>query len=251
MTGAQDNFRAALLNGELAVPCGLSDGQNRPAGRRFDVYRNNVAASLIEAMNVAFPVVAKLLGTKNMNALAGIFLRAHPPDTPLMMHYGAAFPEFLAGMEQLSHLGYLPDVARLELGIRRSYHAADANPIDPAQLAGLAPDVLMATRLGLAPSAILLRSDWPVYDIWAFNSRPDAPKPQARAQDVLVTRADFDPEPRLLLPGGARWIDCISQGHDLAAAQDAALAEAPDFDLGATLARLLEDRAIVSLNPKD
>lgn len=251
MSVTQDIFEAALLDPAATRPAGLSDGFARPAGRRFDVYRNNVAVSLTEAMHTAFPVIAKLLGPQNMDGLAGLFLRAHPPSTPLMMHYGDAFPDFLSAIPQLSHLGYLADVARLELALRRSYHAADAEPIDPAALAALDAAALDAARLSFAPAMQLLRSPWPVHDIWVFNTRCDAPPPRAEAQDVIITRPEFDPLPALLPPGGADWIAALQGGASFARATETAERVAPGFDLAATLTLLLQGGAITALTLPD
>ena len=247
MTVSQSDFRLALLDAAQPVPDGLLDGQAGPAGRRFDVYRNNVAVSLTEALHQGFPVIAKLLGKQNMDGLAGIFLRAHPPTSPLMMHYGDAMPGFLASLPQLSHLGYLPDVARLELTLRQSYHAADHQPIAPDNLAGLAPEALMAHGMRLAPSAILLRSDWPIFDIWRFNTQDNAPQPRAEAQDLLVTRQEFDPTPHLLPPGGADWVAALSKGATLAEAYAQAANRHADFDPGPVLTLLLQDGVIAEL----
>ncbi len=192
MNVSQTTFHDALLDANKSVPDGLLDAQANAAGRRFSVYRNNVAVSLTEAMHQAFPVIAKLLGSQNMDGLAGIFLRQHPPTSPLMMFYGDEFPAFLEGMEQLSHLGYLPDVARLELALQRAYHAADCQPIDPDAL-NVPPEDLMRAKLTLAPAATVLRSEWPVHAIWLFNTEDGAPKPEAGAQDVLITRPEYDP----------------------------------------------------------
>ena len=49
MTVPQDDFVAALLRPDADVPLGLSDPEGRPAGKRFNVYRNNVAVSLKDA----------------------------------------------------------------------------------------------------------------------------------------------------------------------------------------------------------
>lgn len=247
MSVTQSAFIAATLDPASKVPAGLSDGGGRPAGRRFGVYRNNVAVSLTEAMHQAFPVIARLLGKANMDGLSGMFLRAHPPDDPLMMHYGAAFPEFLAGLPQLAHLGYLPDVARLELALRRSYHAADAAPVAPEALAALAPERLAAARLRLAPAVELLRSAWPVHDIWRFNTEDGAPKPRATAQDVLITRPEFDPVPQLLPDGGAAFVAALIDGRDVGRALAAAEAETPGYDPAATLVLLLQGGAIAGL----
>lgn len=248
MNPSQQAFEAALLDPTLPVPNGLSDGAAHPAGRRFDVYRNNVAVSLTQAMHIAFPVITKLLGDENMDGLAGIFLRAHPPSSPLMMHYGQAFPAFLANMDQLAHLGYLADIARLELAIRRAYHAGDAAPLDPDLLASADPDALMRAKVSFAPAVQIIRSDWPIFDIWRFNTENDAAKPTPGAQDVLITRPEFDPIPQLLPPGGAVWIKALEAGQNIGAAHDTALADTANFDLAATLALLLQGGAIITLD---
>lgn len=204
MNVGQDLFRAALLDGARPVPEGLCDGLGRAAGRRFNVYRNNVAVALTEALSTGFPVIAKLLGKANMDGLAGLFLRRHPPASPVMMLYGDGFPAFLASQPQLDRFGYLPDVARLELALRQSYHAADTDPFDPQALAALSPDDLIACQLILAPSVRLIRSDWPIHDIWRMNTEDGAPKPRAQAQDVVITRPEFDPVPHLLPPEAPR-----------------------------------------------
>ncbi len=247
-TVTQDMFRASLLDAAKPVPEGLIDKDNQPAGSRFNVYRNNVAVSLTEALREGFPIITKLLGQQNMDGLAGLYLRAHPPSSPLMMFYGDAFPEFVAGLSQLSHLGYLSDVARLELAMRRAYHAADSAAIDPADLATRAPDVLMATRFTLAPSVQLIRSPWPIHAIWRFNTEEGAPKPAAQAEDVIILRAEFDPLPHLLPAAGGVFVDALLAGFSLGDAHEAALANAADFDPSPILALLLQNSAIVSLH---
>ena len=248
MSPSHSQFTSALMDPTQPVPDGLIDDLSRPAGRRFNVYRNNVAVSLTEALHEAFPVIAKLLGKQNMDGLCGLYLRTHPPSSPLMMFYGEDFAAFLEATPQLSHLGYLPDVARLELALRRAYHAADAVSIDPGALAVLDAETLMATRMQLAPSAQILASAWPLYDIWHFNTVEGAAKPQAVAQDVLITRPEFDPQPNALPPGGSRWITAMMAGDTIGAAFEAATKTHPEFDLGGTLALLLQGGAITNLD---
>jgi hypothetical protein len=247
MTVPQDLIAAALLDPARPVPEGMTDGAGRPAGRRFDVYRNNVVVSLTEALATGYPVIARLLGPQNMAGLARLYLRAHPPTSRLMADHGADFPAFLAGMPQLAHLGYLPDVARLELALRQSYHSADAAPMAAERLAALDPERLLACRVGLAPALRLVRADWPIFDIWRFNTEDGSPKPRHQAQDVLVLRPEFDPEPHLLAPGGAEFVAALQAGRALGAAGDAGLAADPAFDLAAPLALLIQGGAVISL----
>lgn len=250
MNVTESEFRAALLDAEQPVPTGLHDSAARPAGRRFDVYRNNVAASLTDALHEGFPAISSLLGKTNMDGVAGLFLRVHPPRTPRLMLYGAAFPDFLAGLEQLAHLGYLADVARLELALRQAYHSADAAPMTPDRLGQTAPETLLTARLTFAPALRLLRAPWPIHDIWRYALEPGAPQPRTEPQDVLITRPDFDPAPHLLPPGGAAWIATLQAGQSWSAAEDAARAETTDFDLTPVLTLLLQGGAITDLIPE-
>lgn len=243
----QTTFREAILSPDADRPAGLSDGQGRAAGRRFDVYRNNVAVSLTEALETAFPVIRKLVGEDNFRLLAATFLRQHPPSSPLMMFYGSEMPAFLASFEPTGTIGYLPDVARLELALRESYHAADASPIDPSVLQDMAPDALMASRFELAPALRLIRSRWPVHAVWRFNMEPDAPKPTMQAEDVLVTRPELDPFPTLLPPGGGAFVAALSEKQTLGDAFDAATRQTEAFDLSAALAVLIGTNALTKI----
>lgn len=247
VTGLIDDFLPALMDPDRPVPQGLQDGQGRPAGRRFNVYRNNVTTSLIAALEQGFPAVLSLLGPQNFTGLARAFVQDNPPESRLMMHYGAGFPEFLEATPALAHLGYLGDVARLELALRRSYHAADAAPLDPATLGAIAAEDLPATRFTLAPAVEVIRSQWPLHAIWAFATIPGSPKPPAQAQDVLITRTDFDPEAHPLPPGGSAFITALMQGTPLAAAHEAGLAEDDSFDPAPILGLLIAGAALTSL----
>lgn len=240
---SQGDFGAALLDPDRPVPAGITDPEGRPAPRRFNVYRNNVTVSLTEALRQAFPVIRRLLGEEFFAAMAREHLRAHPPASPMLMHYGQDLPAFLAGFPPVAHLGYLADVARLELALRQSYHAADTQALPADALAELPPDRFMAARLTLAPAVMLVRSNWPIHAIWAANMLDQPPPRAAQAQDVLITRPAFDPLPHLLPAGAAPFVCALMQGRTLTEA----LAEGPEFDLTATLGLLMSGGAITAL----
>ncbi len=234
-------FAAALLDPGRAVPEGLTGPGGVPAGRRFSVYRNNVVVSLIEALLTGFPATCRQLGERDFRALAGVFLRVHPPTSPLLMFYGAALPGFLEGFAPLRRRPWLADLARLEIALRESYHAADAMPLEAAALAALPPGRMLAAGFGLAPSLRLLSSPWPVLDLWRAET-PAAPA--HAAQDLVVLRPAFDPEPHILPPGGARFLAALADGLPLGAAIDAA---GPDHPLSETWTLLLTRGALTSI----
>ncbi len=237
----QTDFRDALLNPDAPVPRGLTDPQGRPAGRRFDVYRNNVAASLTRALEAGFPVLRKILGQEFFAAMAGIYLREHPPQSRLIMLYGDRMPEFLTGFPPVAHLPYLPDVARLETAMRESYHAADAPVLTAEQLS---PEQMLTARLRLAPSLRLIRSDWPIHTIWTMNTsgRPAA-LPDA-GEAVLVLRREYDPEPHLISHAAAEFVDALLSGSLVGIALEQA---GDDLNPEAILSLLLRNGAITGV----
>jgi len=246
MSVTQREFTMAVMDPAAAVPEGLLSPDGSGAGRRFNVYRNNVAVSLTDALEAAFPALVKLLGERNFKGLAGLFLRQHPPKTPILALYGDEMPGFLERLPQVAHLPYLSDVARLELALRRAYHAKDA-PVLLAESLAMDPVELMASRLRLHPATRIITSAFAVHDIWAYNMVEGAPKPSADAQSVLVTRPEFDPL-RTVLPNGADiFLSALTDGLPFGAAVDTATDACPDFDLSVALASCLTAGAFTAI----
>ena len=164
-----------------------------------------------------------------------------------MMRYGAGFADFLAGVEALSHIGYLADVARLEQAVRSAYHAADADPVATDALQSVDPEKLGDVRFDLAPALRLVRSPWPIHQIWAYNLEDGAPKPAGGAQNVLILRPEFDPELTPITDGCAQFVTALLDNDTLSDANDAALAADEGFDLSQALGLLLSGQAITRI----
>lgn len=240
----QAHFAAALLDPDAPVPSGIIDPHGRPAPQRFAVYRNNVAGSLVEALKAAFPTLVKLLGEEFFAAMALIFLRVHPPKSRILMLYGDEMPGFLERFQPVAHLGYLPDIARVDQALRESYHSADSSPLPEVEFQRLLGHDIAALRLRLAPSLRLIRSRWPVFSIWVAN-HDNGPTPKPQAEDLLILRPEFDPRPQLLPPGGGDFLAGLMAGKTLGESLD--LATGP-IDLAAILGLLISGRAIVGVS---
>lgn len=240
----QSAFAAALLDPLAAIPAGVVDPQGRPAPKRFSVYRNNVAASLTRAMEQSFPVIRKLVGDAFFAAMAAEFALKHPPKSQMLMRYGDEFAGFLQKFPPVAHLGYLPDIARLEQAMRISYHAADVLPVHPDKLAAIPEAHLLSSRLIFAPSVQVIRSRWPIHAIWRANT--DAgPPPVAVAQNVIILRPEFDPYPHLLSAEGAIFMAAAMNGATFA---DALGQAGPLLNLTDLLALLLTGQAITEVS---
>ena len=239
----QTAFAQALLDPEADVPPGITDPLGRPAPKRFSVYRNNVASSLTRALETAFPTVRKLVGDEFFAAMAGIFLRAHPPRSRMLMLYGDALPGFLETFPPVADLGYLPDVARLDQAMRESYHAADSDPMPEAALLALTSADIAGLRFHLAPALRLVHSRWPVQQIWAANAE-DGAAPRPGPETALILRPAFDPRPHRLSPADGAFVQGLLDGQTLGQSLEKAGAS---VDLPAILAVLIAGRAIIGV----
>lgn len=157
----QSSFHAALWKTE--APAGITAHAPDEVAQRFAVYRNNVQHSLTRALAARFPVIEQLVGTEFFTAMARVFIAAQPPATPVLLHWGGAFPAFLDAFPPVAHLPFLGDVARLEYARGRACHAADAAPAALDALHGPDPETL---RLALHPSVTLFSSIHPAVQIW-------------------------------------------------------------------------------------
>ena len=146
----QAAFKRALLRPDLPTPADIIAPAHDSATRRFAVYRNNVIASLSDALETAFPAIRALLGDTNFRNIASVYCRAHPPTSPIMQQFGADFGVFLDGFEPVKRFPYLPDIAKIEIALRHAYHAAD-NTGDAAETLGTYTPDQIARALYLCP----------------------------------------------------------------------------------------------------
>ncbi len=247
MPDSQEHFSQALLDPSIPVPDGVLRPDGKPAVRRFDIYRNNVVKSLVDALDEGFPVTQSIVGETFFRAMAGAFVRGHPPRSPCIIFYGDGFPAFIDGFEPVSRLPYLGDVARLEHARRMSYFAADDCRADPLALRDLDAAALAEIRFALRASCRIVRSEHPIWSIWRYNTTDDRSAIGSCAEDVLVSRPGDTVLLRLLPPGGAVFLLCLQDGAPLDRAAQSAGRKEPEFNLAASLGVILEAHVIKAI----
>lgn len=244
----QSEFADAILCPTRDVPPDLIGPDGHPSTRRFAVYRNNVVVGLCESLKANFPVVRRVVGDEFFTAMARAYVLDAPPSSPVMIQYGASFANFIGSFEPAAKLHYLRDVARMERAWMEAYCAAEAVPIDPAELAQIEPDDLAAICFRLHPSVRIVGSPFPIFSIWRTNIEGGTPtyvELTDSGEDVLIVRPAADIEVRLLPPGGAAFLATMQSGLPVIDAMNAALMSDPRFDLAANLSVILATGAIV------
>ncbi len=244
LADSQNGFSEALFDASLEAPADIC----RPAGanadapqtKRFDVYRNNVTVTAIDALADTFPAIRALVGDEFFQGAARVFFRQSPMRSPLLFRYGATFGDFLDGFAPAQKVPYLGDVARLEFDRLQAYHAADAEPLAISALGTVPQDGLVNLRVKAHPSVSLVRSRYPVASLWAASTgilSSDAVD-MSKSEDALTVRPNLDVETRALPPGGGAFLAALLAGQTLGIAAEAGEAADQEFDLTAHLTGL-------------
>jgi hypothetical protein len=226
---AQRRFADALL------------GQAGPPG--MAVYRGNVFGNWAQALESAYPIVRKIVGSEFFRGLAREYARAFPSGSGDLNEYGEQFAEFVADFPHTQDLRYLADIARMEWLAHRAYYAADARPFS-------FDAIDESSRLGLTPPCALLVSEWPLARIWTVHQDDYQGEIDvdlgAGPERILVHRPRWRAQVRALAPGDYRFLDCAGAGKTLGEALEAALAEDRAFDPSLALARWV-DAGVITL----
>lgn len=247
-SGYSAAFAAALLDPDLATPDRVAGPNGKAARKRYNVYRNNVTVSLINALAAVFPATTRVTGIDFFRAMARSHVRATPPTSPLLFEYGRDFPDFIAQYEHAGPLPWLADVARIERAWLDAYHSADAAPLTPRALAAFPPEALPEAVLTAHPATRIARSHFPAVSIFSASRRdgPVGPIEAAGPEDALVTRPGLEVIVRRLPPGGAVFLARLIAGEPLGAATAATLTECPAFELSTNIAGMIEAGAFTA-----
>jgi hypothetical protein len=246
-------FATGLMNPAHATPVDVVGPRGKSAVKRYNVYRNNVTVSLIDALAAIYPAVQRITGVEFFREMARSHIRATPPASLLLFEYGRDFPAFIEAYEYAQDMPWLADTARIERAWLDAYHAADALPLSPDVLAAVSPDTLGDLVFTAHPTTRIVRSAYPAVAIFAMNrvDGPATPLESSAAEDALVTRPEMEVTVRLLPSGGAVFLTSLIAGETLGEAAATAFAETPSFDLAANIAGMIEAGVFAAIHVGD
>ena len=252
-SGFANRFAKGLTDPTCPTPDGVTGPRGKGAVKRYNVYRNNVTVSLIEALAAVFPGTQRLAGVEFFRAMARFYVRAAPPTSPLLFEYGGDFPDFIAIYEYARSAPWLADVARVERAWLDAYHAADLGTLTPEALAAFPSDALPDAVFVPHPATRIVSSGFAAVSMFVAN-RTEDPVGSIDAmtpEDALITRPGLDVVVRRLPPGGAMFLKRLVSGETLGAAAAAAFEASASFDLSANIAGIVEAGAFTAIQHGD
>lgn len=242
-------FTAALTSPDREAPAVVAGPNGKAAVKRYNVYRNNVIVSLVDALAAVFPAVQRITGVEFFRAMARFHIRETPPHSPLLFEYGRDFPDFIARYDYAQAMPWLADTARIERAWLDAYHAADAMPLSAETLASVPPTHLGKTAFLPHPSTRIVRSQYAAVTIFTANRSPEPVRQidAADPEDALITRPGLDVVIHRLPAGGASFIEHLVAGLPLGEAAAATSATFPRFDLSRNIAGMISAGAFTAI----
>ncbi len=256
----QRTFAASLrdpANGQVMLDLASIGNEQLPHRARMDVYRNNVASSLIDALAALYPVCQRLVGEEFFRAAAKVYLDRPSPDAlprqASLIGFAPDFAGFLVGFEPARSLPYLPDVARLEHAWHRVYHGSEAEPVTATDLQAYVQthgeQALDQLVLDLVPAHQLLMSPYPVSRIWQANQPGQDGQVTIAEEDrnerIFVVQPQAQVDVRRVSPGAFAFLCAVKGGATLGRALIAAFEEEQTRDPQSVFAELLNAGSFV------
>ena len=188
------------------VPC-----EGLAASGDLAIYAGMYTTRLVDALAEDFPKLRAALGGDGFTALAGDYLRAHPPRSFTLRDAGSALAAHLRG--DPSAPPWAADLAALERARVEVFDGPDAAPLGHAEAAALG-DQLAELVVAWVPSSAVVELGWTVDELWsAIEDEQPLPEPLAVAarrtvlvwrRDVAVLHRTLDPDEAELAPQVAR-----------------------------------------------
>jgi hypothetical protein len=168
----------------LAVRDAVRSERIRPApvaplrhADRLAIHARHYRASLTAVLAAAFPAARRLTGEGFFAFAAAQFIANEPPQDPVLDHYGAGFPAFLARFPASAPFRWLPHLARFEWALHGVSLARPGCPVEAL------PEGAGAAALRWKPAAALFAAPYAVDALTGKEPRV----------------ADFEPADRFLL----------------------------------------------------
>lgn len=208
--------------------------------QRLTMYRGNLTAICINTLMQAYPILLQLVGQDYFEQMAKAYARSFPAQTGNLAEFGQDLAHLLQDRAEISTYPYLPDIARLEWLLHRTYYAKERTVLDlpalarQAQVYGADP---MTLSLGWQDYAELVSSDFAVASIWQSLQNQDdlsACKWQ-QAEFVLIYRDNWQSQLQILSQADYAALHVLRQGQPIGTALEAALNLDAGFDIGGQL----------------
>lgn len=199
----QARFIAVLQQGPSAFPEGLFADTPDRALLGLRAHANTISHARLIALEETYPRTREHLGEARFNAVSRNFIERPDVRRRKLMGLGEGLADYLA--DQV-HDAAAVDLARIEWAWLQSYHAAETEALELADLAGLDEQGLLDLGLALHPAARLIEAQTPLAPLMPELAESAAPD----MRHLLITRPAAEV---LLHPMAALCAELLTQAQ--------------------------------------
>jgi hypothetical protein len=215
------------------------------ASERINIYRDSIFAGLTRAMAETYPVCKQLVGEPFFDVMAGKYIVAQPSLSPDLNEYGGSFAEFIQQYEPARAVVYLADMARLEWLMNQAFTAGEVGENNLSCLQEMSDQALLDVVFHLPPHADLLRSIYPLDQIWSMHQGGNDTgmgelQPLTDELKLVVWRPHRQVQFEPLQDEMYLFLSVIKQGMPFAQVCEHLLAGYPNTDIGMLLATAMQ-----------
>lgn len=208
------NEQQQLMTAILKADCSFDIDEKGLA-----VYKRNLHANAMRALEISFPTVEQLLGAELFAYCVEQLLLTSPPGSGDWGTWGREFSALLSQLPALDDYPYVADMATLDYSLHVLNRAKDFS-VELSSMSLLASHDLDHLRVVLNPAINLLVSDYPILDIYQANhmnamkylTRAKLKMAEGIGQQVLVYRPQFKAKVREHSIEEQYWFELISEG---------------------------------------
>lgn len=253
LLGLQQDFQDYILGQGRRATALVESTPALSAERRLDIYHNAYRARLIELLADTYERVVHYIGDEAFEQAALDYIEAHAPTARNLRHYGMGFPAFLA--TRFPDDTDVAELADMDLRLRNTFDAPDADTLRATDLAAITPDAWDAVLFRLHPTVSLVCFQWNTPAIWQCLNEARTPPLAERAVDAqawLFWRKELQPHFRSLTSEEHTSLQLLAEGHSFGAVCEQLAAAFPQLDvaahIGACLRCWLEDGLLKSFD---
>lgn len=247
----QEEFADALARHQAdhnSFTCKLKESSKITPQLALDIYRNNSRGARVDTLVLVYPACKDILGDEVFRSIAREYVLSYKDKQPDLNHYGKLLSRHFQSLLDAGRLPgeyiYLPDLAELEYKIHIAYYADNDHEFN-FQLFELKIKKEETFRLKTSASLGLLKSEFPIYDIWLNNKKRQPDKKIYALEDIqylLVYRDHYKPDIYLLSKEEYLFLDaCINE----VSFQE--LIENSKYKVDAILPKLIADKRITGI----
>lgn len=252
----QQSFLEAIYENKHDIAEDIKENGITPE-LRLNVYQNNVFGAITNALRETYEAVYLLVGKEFFGYMVRRYVEEYQPVSGDLGEYGGYFPEFLSKLPECAALPYLADVAKLEWLRHLSYSAEDHKPASLSILSGITPERLEMLTFQFSPSLFLLRSEYPVNEIWEFcfkQADTDISDPiqlEGKKVNSMIYRDGYHVTQAVLDQTSYQLLEKLQQGESIGQAIDMVSDnKSTDFDLAGFLEVLFSRKIIMNVFDK-